>query len=381
MNGQPSTFYRLGRGVRWLVQRWALWLRIVLVIWIISLITPANARLPNERFGAVETKHPILCMHTRLDVEVTDLNVYRTLKMVRDVGAPTLVHLFYWAYLQPAENSFDWHSADRIVDMATQQGLTVIARLGIVPGWARPKPPEKALPLEYLAPEHYDDFARFVATFAARYRGRIKLIVPWNEPNLAFEWGGRKVSPAEYVDFLRRVYKAAHVANPDVLILGGALAPTLAPPNAADALSDILFLRGIYEAGGARYFDGLAVHTYGFTLPAEDAPAPDKLNFRRFELLLAVMREFGDGAKPVYITETGWNDHPRWSYAVRSGQRIAYTLAAMEAIEAQWPTLKSVCWWYFRSPVLLRDYRANYAFVTLDFRPLPIYDELRRWAR
>lgn len=361
--------------------RWSIWLRLALAVWVITLIIPASARLPIEPPQTVQTNHPILCMHTRLDIEVTDLNVFRTLQMVREMGATTIVNLFYWAYLQPGEDTFNWAGADRTIDMARHQGLTVIARLGIVPAWARPKPTERATPLEYLDPEHYDAFARFVGLFAARYKGRVSMIIPWNEPNLAFEWGGRKVSPAEYVQFLRKVYAAAHAANPDVMILGGALAPTLAGADSADALNDLTFLRGMYEAGGSAYFDALAIHSYGFTLPEEDPPAPDRLNFRRFELLLGIMRDFGDGKKPVYITETGWNDHPRWANAVRSGQRIEYTLQAMQSIEQQWPAVKNVCWWYFRSPVFQRDYRDYFAFVTVDFRPRPIYDEIQRWAR
>ena len=50
---------------------------------------------------------------------------------------------------------------------------------------------------------------------------------------------------------------------------------------------------------------------------------------RRVELLRAVMEHYGDSAKPVYITESGWNDDPRWTYAVRPGQRILYTVAAL----------------------------------------------------
>ena len=48
--------------------------------------------------------------------------------------------------------------------------LTVIARLGWTPTWARPDPDEQETTLTYLDADHTDDFADFVATFVARYR-------------------------------------------------------------------------------------------------------------------------------------------------------------------------------------------------------------------
>ena len=83
----------------------------------------------------------------------------------------------------------------------------------------------------------------------------------------------------------------------------------------------------------AEYFDALAIHSYGFRQPPAAEPAPDRLNFRRAELLRQLMTAHGDGAKPAFITEFGWNDHPRWSGAVRPSQRSAYTIQAFEYAE------------------------------------------------
>jgi hypothetical protein len=54
------------------------------------------------------------------------------------------------------------------------------------------------------------------------------------------------------------------------------------------------------------------------------------------------MVEAGDGGKPIPVTEAGWNDHPRWTKAVRPPQRIEYTLQALELAAAQWPWAN---WW------------------------------------
>ncbi|MBX3062648.1 MAG: hypothetical protein KF726_06715, partial [Anaerolineae bacterium] len=227
----------------------------------------------------------------------------------------------------------------------------------------------------------YDEYAEFVGKFAARYRDSVHLIVPWNEPNLMFEWGDRQVTPEEYVRFLKLVHDSAHTANPDVIILGGALAPTLEPEDSAVAMNELDYLRRMYEAGGAESFDALAVHTYGFTMPLQADPAPDQLNWRRVELLIEIMKRYGDGDKPVYITESGWNDHPRWKNAVSPGERIQYTLDALRWTEANYPQVRNLCLWYFRSPFLTRSYPDYYALVTPEFRLRPIYDALRDYAQ
>jgi polysaccharide biosynthesis protein PslG len=354
---------------------------VALTLFVVLLLaggpTPPNY-IPNPPL-AVQSQQPITCMHTRLDGEVTDAAVYRTLTLVREMGAPAIVEFFYWAYIEPTPGNFDWSQPDRIINMARGQGLTVIARLGVVPAWARPDPALQATSLNSLSSDYFDEYAAFVGAFAARYAGIVDQIIPWNEPNLAFEWGYRQVLPSQYVELLRQVHQAAHAGNPNVQILGGALAPTL--ENSANAQSDLGYLRGIYQAGGAAYFDALAVHTYGFTLPPEDPPHPNALNFRRYELLRQVMQSYGDADTPVYITETGWNDHPRWVHAVRPGRRLVYTLEALQYAATAWPEVRNLCFWFFRAPTLYRTYQDYFAFVTVEFRAKPIYQEVQAWAR
>ncbi len=353
----------------------------LILLWIVLIrLNPAPPRLIIEPPQIVQTNHPIVCVHTRLTDEVEDWKIQRTLQLVREMGASTIVDFFPWAYVENSPGNYDWHHPDRIITLAREQGLTVIARLGLVPDWARPKQDVQRTSLNSLTPDHYADYARFVGAFAAHFRGEVAAIVAWNEPNLSFEWGYRSVSPAEYTDFLKQVYIAAHTADPDVILLGGTLAPTLEGAGSDNAINDLNFLRGMYAAGAARYFDALAVHTYGFTFPPSAAPAPDALNFRRIELLHQIMVENGDSAKPIYVTESGWNDHPRWVYAVRSGERVQYTLDSFRLAEQNWQWLRNLCIWYFRAPVSQFTYRDYFAFMTPDFELRPIYEAVRDYT-
>ena len=324
----------------------------------------------------VETLRPHMGVHTRLTDEVEEWKIQRTFEMVREMGAPWVVEYFPWAYHEPRPGRYDWRRADMIIDHANAQGLTLIARIDFVPEWARP--PDTTF--RYLGPESYDDYARFVAAFAERFRGRVDHIIIWNEPNLAFEWGYRLPDPVAYTELLRQSYLAIKAVAPEVQVLAAGLAPTLAPPGSEWGMDDLLYLEAMYAAGAGDYFDGMTIHAYGFTFPHDDPPARDLINFRRAELVREIMVAHGDAHKPSYITEGGWNDHPRWAQAVRPYQRLLYTVGAYEMALQEWDWCEAVALWVFRYPWEQRTYQDYYAFVSTDFVPKPIYVELANYA-
>lgn len=363
-----------------------LWMmRLLIALWVIGAFVPAPLRAPLDvPDQVVETERPHVCIHTRLIDEVEEWKIQRSLRMVREMGATTIVEFFPWAYIERAPDQYDWSNADRIVRHARNQGIHILARLGLVPGWARQSaddPHAERSTLNTLPPDRFDDFAQFAADFAARYAGVINHLIIWNEPNLAFEWGYQQVDPAGYADLLRAVYAPIHTANPNAVVLAAGLAPTLEPEGSPNGLNDVLYLDALYAAGAAAYFDALALHTYGFTESADAPPAFDALNFRRAELLHDVMTRYDDDSTPVYITEMGWNDHPRWTKAVHAAQRVRYTLDALRRIETGWHWAQAACLWVFRYPAPTFSYPDNFTFVNTDFQPRPIYYAVQAYAR
>lgn len=359
------------------------WLaRIVVAVAVIAGLVPAQPRVLIGVPHTVDTEKPQLCMHTRLIDEVEAWKIQRSLALVREMGAPTIVEFFPWAYIEGTEDRYDWTTADRIIELARNEGLHVIARLGLVPEWARSRGENSAefTTFNTLPEAAYPDFAEFVADFVARYAGVMDEVIIWNEPNLAFEWGYQSVDPAGYARLLQAVYAPAHEANPNVTILAAGLAPTLEPADSAAGLNDITYLEQLYEAGAQDYFDALAIHTYGFNLPYDDPPAFDRLNFRRAELLHEVMVAYGDADKPAVITETGWNDNARWTKAVSPSQRIADTIGALRWAETNWAWLDKLCFWVLRYPVPTLSYPDNFTFVTTRFQLKPIYYAVQAYA-
>lgn len=369
--------FRASEAVGW-------FLRVVTAAVLLAAFAPAGPRVVFDGPHQVSTRDRHLCAHTRLIDEVEEWKIQRTLELVREMGAATIVEFFPWAYLEPQEGVYAWEQADRIISHAHDQGIRVIARLGMVPRWAQTptsSSPQDSTPatLNTLPIEAYPRFAAFASAFAARYADRVDHYIIWNEPNLAFEWGYAAVDPARYLDLLRIVYPALHDADSSAVVLAGALAPTLEPPGSPHGLNDLIFLEQLYASGAADFFDALAVHTYGFTFPAQRPPDPDELNFRRVELLRAIMEHYGDVNSPVFITETGWNDDPRWDKAVSPAERSAQTLAALQIAET-WPWLETLCLWVFRTPTWLNTYQDRFALVTPNFDRSPVYEVIRAYS-
>jgi polysaccharide biosynthesis protein PslG len=350
--------------------------RLAVFAVLLWLIQPSPALVVLGPKQVVQTAHPMVAVHTRLTDEVEEWKIQRTLQMVREMGATTIVEFFPWAYYQGEDGYIAWEHQDMVVNHAHQQGLQVIARIGMTPEWARP--PETSL--NYLDETAYDDFALFTAAFATRYAGKVQAIIVGNEPNLSFEWGYRPTTAEDYVALLAAVYPAIKQTNPDMVVLGGALAPTLEPDGSPWGLNDLIYLERMYEAGAADYMDGLAAHTYGFKFPPDMEPAADIINFRRVELWREIMLRYGDDS-PIYITETGWNDSPRWTRAVRPAQRLQYTVAAMQYAEENWPYVPVVAVWMFRTPAPTRSYMDYYTLVTPEFIAKPLYEELQRYTQ
>ncbi|MGD8627207.1 MAG: hypothetical protein PVJ34_21910, partial [Anaerolineae bacterium] len=100
----------------------------------------------------------------------------------------------------------------------------------------------------------------------------------------------------------------------------------------------------------------------------------------RTELLHALLVEAGYPHMPVYVTEGGWNDHPRWTKGVQPAQRAAFTVRAYEIAREEWPWCRAMIVWAFRYPRPAHTYQDYFTFVTTDFTPKPIYYAVQRYA-
>ncbi|HEU5010897.1 MAG TPA: hypothetical protein VFT66_00015 [Roseiflexaceae bacterium] len=333
-----------------------------------ALRVPQYLHLPEQQH--VATNNPKIGVHTRLTGIGDEAYIEQSLRQVREMGASWIVDLFPWAYVQPRSRyGFDWAGSDMIIKHAARQGLQVVARIDIVPQWARPADTND----RYLDPDHYVDYADYVVAFLQRYRPYgVRHVIIWNEPNLDFEWGQRPPDPGAYAALLKVVYPRVHAAVPDAVVIAGALSPGPDLGDGTKRMGDAQYLASLYDAQAAPFFDMLAVHNYGYK-SGPDAPANEsEVNFRRVEVVHDEMKKFGDGDKQIIMTEGGWNDSIRWTAGVLPSQRLRWTVEAYQLAQ-QWPWLAAMCMWQLGTPQPTHTYQDNWSFIASDGTPKAIY--------
>jgi hypothetical protein len=315
-------------------------------------------------------------------------------RLVRDMGFGWIKQKFNWFDIELAPGEYDWQRADWIVTMVEKYGLKLLIRLDGIPPWAKLKLGD-APEAEYT-PVNVAEFADYCGAVATRYRGRIAAYEVWNEPNLAREWAGQPPNPPGYVALLKACYLALKAADPQASLISAGMAPT-GTDDPAVAMPDDKFLRLMYEAGAAPYFDLLGVHAPGYMNPPERSPAETEadpelqarwITFRRTEDLRALMVEYGDGAKQVAITEMGWTTdsvNPGYSwYAVTQEQQADYLVRAYQFAKENWsPWIGLMSMIYITDPFWTEDDEQYWWAITRPVPPgdppvvLPAYEALK----
>jgi hypothetical protein len=330
-----------------------------------------------------------------LEQEVEPEKRERTLQMVSEAGFKWIRQEFPWEDIEiHGKGDFEdrrhepyrlaWDKYDHIVELAEKYDLSIIARLSNPPAWSRAAGDEMGT---YAPPDDYSDFGDFVYAVVSRYKSRIKYYQIWNEPNIYPEWGEQPVDPEAYTELLKIGYTRAKEADPDCVIISGALASTieLGPRD----LNDFIFLQRMYEAGAGDYFDILAMQGYGlWSGPYDRRMRPRVVNFSRPLYIRDIMVKNGDENKPLWISEMNWNalplDHPAYpNYGrVTEEQQARYAVEAYKRIQAEWPWVGAVNFWFFKRADDSEKDKAWYYFrmVEPDFTPLPVYDAVKEYA-
>jgi len=326
----------------------------------------------------------------------------KSVQMAADAGFHWLRQEFPWEDIEiHGKGDFEdrrhepyrsaWEKYDHIVDLAEKYDMELIVRVSNPPAWSRAQGNEVG---PYAPPDDYQDFADFVHTLVSRYKGRVRYYQLWNEPNIYPEWGNYAISPEDYTRLLCLAADAARAADPDVVIINGAMASTIvldpaaAPPG--NALNDFLFMQRMYDAGAADCFDIVAMQGYGlWSGPTDRRMNPRVLNFSRPLFMRDLMVANGDAHKPIWISEMNWNAVPDDVPDKRFGQvtpeqQARYLVEAYQRIQREWPWLGVANVWYLKRPTdqWKQEGKPEYYFRLLepDFTPTPAYEAIKRYA-
>ncbi len=272
--------------------------------------------------------------------------------------------LFEWRQIEGAgKGVYNWTEADRVVKASNANGIKIIARIDFEPAWSRKDKANNG------PPDNYQDYADFITAFASRYKagsplGTVDAIEIWNEVNLTREWGNQAINQqqaADYVRLLTLAYRAAHAANPNIIIIQAGLSPTGVHNAMAD--DDAEYLGWLFQAGlkGGVNYDVLGAH--GNTqapcvacdfnsLPGFGDPS---FYFRRIEQLRDIQVKYGDGDRQIWLLEFGWTAdkvHPNYAwYAVTEDQKAANIIQAFQYARQHWsPWIGVMTLWTLSDP-------------------------------
>lgn len=306
-----------------------------------------------------------------------------------------------WSAYEPARGQFQnayVAKVDSLVNDASSRGVRIMFSVVNSPDWAGEG---GGLPRDEA------DFGRLMRFVANRYKGKVQAYELWNEQNYAYETGGL-VDVGSYLALLKEGYTAVKAADANAFVIFGGLTPTGIRNRPDVALDDVEYLRQIYKINDGEvknYYDVLGAHP-GSTCNPPDTSWPDNpatnpcgvdangersfttdnsFYFKRILDIRAVMEKFGEGDKPMWLTEFGWNTTPDptngndFARYVTEQQQAEYTMQAFE-IGRSYDWMGVMFVWNLNFQVTTsgpNDEKWGYGVLRRDWSPRPAFAALK----
>jgi hypothetical protein len=209
---------------------------------------------------------------------------------------------FNWQQVELHPNQYWFQRYDLLVGEIARYHMHVLGLLEFAPSW-RSTAPSSGAAVGFYPPRVPGQFAYFASLMVMRYGPGgtfwrenpgipyypVRAWQVWNEPNLAFTWEPQPDIPA-YVQLLRATYVAIKRIDPRATVVSAGM------PFYGNS-DETSFISEMYRSGARGYFDALAIHAYSPTV----AQAMQRLWTAR-----RLLNRFGDGNKPLWVTELGW---------------------------------------------------------------------------
>jgi len=296
------------------------------------------------------------------------LNALEDAPAARAGGFNLMTAYVAWRAVEPARGQYIFEQQDQwgrtaandltnVISAARGSSLKVGLRLDAPPDWAGGA-------VYQLDPADVEDYVYHAVRHGG---GTIGYVEVFNEMNLPLEWGTTPIDPAGYERILAGAYRGAHRADPNAVVVSAA--PSQRTGGLGGTMEDVDWLNGLYDAGGAAYFDALGVHAYvGNQDPNADPSSCTPMCFRDIDLYRSVMDQRGDNAKRGMITELGTLEQtsidlgPYEWMELPSDQRADYLVQALRLASTQYT-------WLMGATVFNLDYAAHGSLPANSERP------------
>ncbi|RJK97904.1 cellulase family glycosylhydrolase [Vallicoccus soli] len=332
---------------------------------VVGLVPAATASAPPSAAAAAAAP-PRVALGAQfhgLWADWTDAQRAKALDTLRANGVTSVRIDVGWGMIEPRRGQYDYGwgvpQVDKVLRMARERGLRVLATLWLTPSWANGGRGDKVLPTDVA------DYGR-VARFAASRWKDVEAWQVWNEPNSAAFLS--PPDPTAYTRLLKAAYPQIKAGNPAARVVFG-----------GTEYVDTAWIDRAYQAGARSAFDVMAVHPYqGDSSAAPEHPTDgNKWWLDQTRVLLDVMRKHGDGAKHVWFTEMGWSAHantsstPVWARGVSEAVQADYLVRSVRYASAQFPQVTRAYWYNSRDKATGDLHQDRFGLMRRDLTAKP----------
>lgn len=264
-----------------------------------------------------------------------------------------------WRRMQPTQDRWDFGSFDHFLQAFGKYDIELAPTYpGPLPTWATAADWKPAKPVNRGRPRpDYEAWGTFVRTFAERYKGRIRFVETWNEPDLL---SFANFTPEEYVRLMEIAFKETKQVDPNMVVQSGGFTGFRVPDVSS---SDARFLEKSVR-DGKDFYDIFAFHGHG--------------SFKHYEPQiqnLAELRASLGDKKPWWANETAISSMHvgEIGQAENLFQKFLFSWAH-GAIGYNWYNLRNKGF----DP---KNNEHNFGLITKDFYPKPAYATYNMLAR
>lgn len=181
----------------------------------------------------------------------------------------------FYAFEQASQPNFT--GLDPVMQVAAQNGTPVAVSITSAPAWAMtPQGPDPVLT------------SQFVISLLQRYPGVIQAVEIFPRANTSLGWGSAP-NPQNYMNLFRSMREQLQAANLPVLLVAAGLQPLGLQVSAVD-MDDLVFLQGLYDAGGRNDLQVVSIQYVNLTgQPLNAASSSENRTLRHYEQVRQVM--------------------------------------------------------------------------------------------
>ncbi len=236
--------------------------------WTAGAIAAAGLTLSAASPAVTNTPYGI-CAHVTRETAPTEF------ARMREAGIDWMRTDFIWQNVERKPGEWNFSHLDTLVEQAKKEGIRLLPILDYDTTWATP------------AWKHPDAWSEYVSRTVGRYAEKLRYWEVWNEQNSQKFWRDAP-NGANYASLLERTFQEIKRIDPELTVLYGGTAHV-----------PLGFIEDSLKAGAGKYFDVMNIHPYHW----QGIP---ELMIPELNDLKTLMRKYGIGDKPVWITEVGW---------------------------------------------------------------------------